>query len=115
MNKSTKRILYDAERKLRKGWSQGHSTRSLDGTPLDLDLIKQGYKPYYWCLIGAIGHADGLSYSEEFKKAIKILTKAVARKTKKRVSFDFLVKWNDSPRRKKKDVLEVIRMARELA
>ena len=116
MIKSTKRILYDAERKLRKGWSQGHSTRSRDGTPLELDLINAGYKPYSWCLAGAIAHADRWVYSAEYYKAIDALIKAIARKTKKkRRDFNYLVSWNDSPRRKKKDVLKIIQLARKLA
>lgn len=115
MNKSEKRILYEAECKLKKGWTQGWSTRSKDGTPLDLSLLRQGFKPYSFGLLGAVGHTVMWNYSDEWEQAIDSLKKALARKIKKRVNFDRLVIWNDSPRRKKEEVIALVRRARAIA
>ena len=111
--KSAKDILRDALAKLRRGWVQGFSAISKDGIRLEPGSTIKGAR---YCVAGAVSHStDDRRYQcPQYDKAISALVKALARKTKKRANFDKLIEWNDSHRRKKKDVIELVKSATKI-
>lgn len=131
MKKTARQVLYDAWRKVNKGWNKGESLRCVCGDPITFfggphAEIGPGRSHFSssnrehkvriasWCMPGAIGHASDHDYdSKGYTGAIDAAIKALAKRTKKKANFDILVAWNDSKQRKKNDVLSLLKEARK--
>jgi len=129
MKKTPKQVLYDAWRKVNKGWNKGESLRCACGDPITFfagpwsDVGKSHFtssnrehkvRIASWCMPGAIGHAAAHDYNAKgYTGAMSAVIMALAKRTKKKANFDVLVQWNDSRQRKKEDVLSLLKDARE--
>jgi len=85
-------ILQRARKRISKGWCKGHYALTSEGVYVQSD----SKRATRWCLIGA-------THTEDMQKTVYDLLLKSAH-----VEPGLLTRWNDAPRRTKKQVLAVI-------
>jgi hypothetical protein len=112
MSKSVKRILYDAQRKVQKGWAQDAMAKNKDG-----DMASSQSAAVSWCLVGALQVAANGDW-QTCNKAKTCVRKAICRKQRKSKQnhlFTSIISWNDRKHRTKQQVLDVLELAKDYA
>ena|SRR6187402_3248691 len=99
---------------LTKGWTQGTFARNADGFPIDISAIDAG-KGTCFCEMGAVIAAD--PSQNLYSEARAYVRKGNARVLKKAVDYPacFPVRWNDSPKRTKEQVIKAFDYAIQYA